>query len=612
VLIGLPLVALCSAWTAFGEIRLGAELVNSSLMIPPVFMLLALSLCNIWVARHWPGRELNRRELLTVYMLLIVSVCIGGKGMMEMLLPTIAEARHYAVQKRWVDLADALPRWWQPAPSSLKGFFYGKQALNWHGWLIPFATWGGFLVMLLATTFCLSLLVRRIWVRQERLVFPITALPLELTRTDGGLLSSRTMWMGFALVMAVESLNALHFSYPSLPYVPLKAGPELDFSAAFTTPPWNALRGWTVSFYPFAIGIAFLVTAEVSFSCWFFYLLVTKLEVVACAALGLNGAGATNALARFPYISEQGAGAYMGFALLVVWSLRRLLKDHTRAEVAAAIGVLVGSAGIIGFCVAGGCRFGVAALFWAVTMAFLITLTRARAEGGTVWALGPDTAASLEVLRITGTALPVPTLMVMAVMQFFTNDWRALVMPNQLESLRMADSARVPLRRLLIPLALATLLGIVVSFWASLAVWYRYGCSTAQVDNWALTWGGVPWSFGRYWLKNPLPPDVPGLWGVGFGAASVWMLAMLRSRLLWWPLNPIGYVLGSSSDLAQVWFCFFLGWLAKSLALRYGGRRLFDRLLPFFLGLILGDFAAAGLWSLIGMVFDTPVYKVFP
>jgi len=45
---------------------------------------------------------------------------------------------------------------------------------------------------------------------------------------------------------------------------------------------------------------------------------------------------------------------------------------------------------------------------------------------------------------------------------------------------------------------------------------------------------------------------------------------------------------------------------------RYGGRPLFSRALPFFLGLILGDYAAAAIWTLIGMTFNVPVYKVFP
>jgi hypothetical protein len=43
-----------------------------------------------------------------------------------------------------------------------------------------------------------------------------------------------------------------------------------------------------------------------------------------------------------------------------------------------------------------------------------------------------------------------------------------------------------------------------------------------------------------------------------------------------------------------------IAWLAKVFTLRYGGLKAYRGALPFFLGLILGDFLAGGLWTLIG------------
>jgi hypothetical protein len=43
-------------------------------------------------------------------------------------------------------------------------------------------------------------------------------------------------------------------------------------------------------------------------------------------------------------------------------------------------------------------------------------------------------------------------------------------------------------------------------------------------------------------------------------------------------------------------------WMAKSIILRYGGMPLYRAAVPFFLGLALGHFAAAGLaWGLLGV-----------
>jgi hypothetical protein len=48
----------------------------------------------------------------------------------------------------------------------------------------------------------------------------------------------------------------------------------------------------------------------------------------------------------------------------------------------------------------------------------------------------------------------------------------------------------------------------------------------------------------------------------------------------------------------------FLGmWIFKGLVLRYGGRALYQRMIPFFLGLTLGGLAAPVCWGFIAYVF---------
>ncbi len=49
----------------------------------------------------------------------------------------------------------------------------------------------------------------------------------------------------------------------------------------------------------------------------------------------------------------------------------------------------------------------------------------------------------------------------------------------------------------------------------------------------------------------------------------------------------------------QLWFSIFIAWLCKSLIVKYGGPALFLRARPFFLGLIIGQFASAGAWLAI-------------
>jgi hypothetical protein len=56
----------------------------------------------------------------------------------------------------------------------------------------------------------------------------------------------------------------------------------------------------------------------------------------------------------------------------------------------------------------------------------------------------------------------------------------------------------------------------------------------------------------------------------------------------------------------------FLAWLAKRTTLRYGGIRAYRAALPFFLGLILGDYVVPALWGVFGMASGYQQYMAFP
>ena len=64
--------------------------------------------------------------------------------------------------------------------------------------------------------------------------------------------------------------------------------------------------------------------------------------------------------------------------------------------------------------------------------------------------------------------------------------------------------------------------------------------------------------------------------------------------------------------MEYMWCPFFVGWALKSLVLRYGGIRLYRPALPFFLGLILGDYVVPMIWGLYGTAIHTQVYMAFP
>lgn len=57
------------------------------------------------------------------------------------------------------------------------------------------------------------------------------------------------------------------------------------------------------------------------------------------------------------------------------------------------------------------------------------------------------------------------------------------------------------------------------------------------------------------------------------------------------------------------WFSIFFSFLIKWIILRFGGLNTHRKAIPFFLGLILGEFIVGSIWSLIGITIDKPMYR---
>ena len=47
------------------------------------------------------------------------------------------------------------------------------------------------------------------------------------------------------------------------------------------------------------------------------------------------------------------------------------------------------------------------------------------------------------------------------------------------------------------------------------------------------------------------------------------------------------------------WSSMFIAWLIKLIILRYGGSKLYRKLRPLFLGMVLGQVTSHGLWMMV-------------
>jgi hypothetical protein len=646
LILGTVLIPLMCYWVEYTEIvAQGTDLAAMSLIIGAVFALFLLICLNGLLSFIAPKQKFSQAEMLFVYIMQTVSIGICGIGMMQFLVPTLGNGYYYANgANSWKDnFHRYIPLHLVPKEEVLPKFYQGNASLNMTylmGWLSPILWWSAFIFVLLGAMLCLNVILRRQWVDNEKLAFPIVYLPLELTRNDpetGPLFRNPLFWAAFLIPCVLETLCSLNYLYPGIPAIPLKPSTLVNLSDEFNTPPWSAMKGsLTLGFYPLVIGLTYFLPADVSFSAWFFYLF-SKFEDVAATATGLRADGVSPAMARIPYHGEQGAGAFLGLALIGFWSYRKYLSavfgkflrepepkdlhlDDTEEAIPyrlAFAGFWIGFGLLVAFGVYAGMVWWLPVVFLTLYFCFAVTFTRVRAEAGLPWGFGPWMMPHGVVGEVIGSrSLDAASLTSMGYFKWMDNDMRCLAMPHQLEALKMGASntltARMNPRHMFWVILWATLVACFASWWALLSIYYQYGAATGNVNGWRTGMGsdGINWLDNL--LRNPTRFEPTRLWAIIGGAAFTGFLMTLRTRFLWWPLHPVGYVIAETQTMGWLWCPTLVGWAIKVLVLRYGGIKLFRRLIPFFIGLILGDYIISCLWTLLGLYLDIPTYRAFP
>ncbi len=661
LLIGLALVPVMAFWNEYTEIVAQAtDLAAMSLPIAVVFALCVLIGLNLLLKRYLPRVAFTQAELLYIFVMQTVSIGISGIGMMQFLSTTLADYFYYATpENQWqLKFSPFLRSWLFPDPRVTRGFFTGQSSFyQWaviRGWLSPILVWSALIFLLLGVMFCINVIIRKQWIERERLTFPIVVVPLEITQEGApiGLLRNRTLWAGFAIPAAIETMASLNYLYPSVPFLPIKpSDPRLDITALFSTPPWNGAGTIQLSFYPLVIGLTYFLPLDVGFSLWFFFLF-SRFENVAATALGYHQAGASLSASRMPYLGEQSAGAFIGLALFALYTmrthlaevLREALRPPLRSEVpspksaprphesdspspllpfspsveplsyrTAVLGVLSGSFALTAFSVALGMAWWIPLVFFVIYYLFVITFTRIRAEAGLPWGYGPDMNVHQAMLSSAGVnSMSTQSLVGFSQLLWFDLDYRDTAMPHQLEALKIADTARMNPRHVAYAVLLATAVGALASWIAILTCYYQNGAATAHVNDWRTNMGKETWNRLKDWMDNPTKSDLPRMEGVAIGVAVTAALMWLRSRFAWWPFHPVGYAVAGTFTMPWLWCATLMGWLVKVLTVRYGGMKTYRRAIPFFIGLILGDYVTGSLWAIYGSVTGVTTYRAFP
>jgi len=627
--VGIICVVILSIFSPYSDLIVGTVWSGATylpLNVVIIFMLLVLF--NTLLRKLQIG--LQEHELLYVYCMMLVVGCIVSLGFVHSVIPITTAVFYRATKENmWREvLHPHIPKWFAPANmEAIKYLWEGipkNVPIPWKEWVVPFITWATLAIGMYTVMYSLCLLLQRQWITNERLTFPLVYLPLELCKEEKGkatppILRNNIFWYGFFISATPLLINGLHRYFPFVPSINL----SVNIDEFLKEPPWTGLSPAALNIIFSAIGLTYLLPTSLSFSLWFFFIFF-RIQAVIGTMIGAH----MPFMFTYPtraFISYQIAGGMIVFCIFLLWCSRKELKkifqhrtkDNNRDEATfykrAFIGLL---AGLFIICVwAYVARLSILLTLCIFIIFFIVVLiaTRLAAEGG-VYFFQASFRPSDIIIPFTGSAaLGVRNIvnLIGPMEHIFMRDQRAALMPNVMDILKISD-ARGLKRTAVIGLSiLAILLGMVTSYAVYLVFMYRAG----GINLTGYTWCHVVTRAPEHTFSLINIPQKFNLGAIGwllFGGASMATLIILRRTVLWLPLHPLGYVMGDSWPTVQIWFPIMVGWLLKTLILRLGGIKGYRKLMPGFLGLIMGEYSMIGLWVLIDMITGVKGHTVAP
>lgn len=609
-------ISVVSPWASL--LYKGSELTSNAIPLLAVTLLFALVVGVAPVLRAlWPCAAFSRGELIAVYVMMLTAAVVPTKGLMGSFLGVITGAAYYATPgNNWENLfLPNIHRWVAPTDADAIRYLYEGvprgMGIPWRAWAVPLVAWGVFLLAFYWTLFCVGVLLRGQWLENERLVFPLTKLPLAMTEgagdqngTTGGLFRSPLMWAGFAIPTLLHSWNSLHFYNEAVGRIAEKTSllllhGQVDIPIHLNLP---------------VVGLGYLMQLNVSFSVWFFYLLtVAQRWVFARLGVQIGGSDVWNSGLTPATIMHEQAGALAVLTLFVLWTSRRHLREFVaRARTGerarpeeplsprlALVGLGGGGLVCVGWLVVTGMSLYVAILLVAGALFVFVGLARIVGEAGMPSCQTPMVPQAFIMRGLGAETLGLRNMTGLGMSTVWMGETSANMMNAVIHSLKLVLSSGMKARRLLPAMAVAILVALAGSLSVTMYLAHTYG--GINLEQWYF--GGAPrwpYEYAASLVSNPERSFVPRLTYTAIGGGIMGLLLFMRQRFLWWPLHPIGFPIAATFPVHNYnWSSLFLAWLLKAVVMHYGGVKAYRRLLPLFLGLILGHFATATAWVFI-------------
>ena len=623
ILIGLACAVFLCLITPYNDYYIrGTFVAGNHFPIGSFFLYILLTLIGFIAIGRWRSQwAFTPAEMVTIWCMMIVASGIPSSGFLRYHLFMLVSPFYYATpENEWVELFHRyLPDYLVVKDPRAAKYFYEKlpsgAPVPWGEWIKPALVWSSYVLMTYFVLVCLSVILRRQWVEHERFSFPLVRLPVEMVENAdpktrlNDFLRSRAMWIGAGLAVILHIINGLHAHVPSVPGIPL----YFSLDPYLTDRPWTAVRSMILMVYPSIIGFSYLISVDVSFSFWFFYLVYKAQSVIAYAS-GFPASGWTLA-------NRQEMGGYIALVIFVLWLARRHLKEVLLVTLGfkrvddsneplpyrwALIGFIGGTFVIAGMAWMTGMSFwlafGVMICFYIMS----IVLTWMVVDGGFLFLLAIFRPSDYIMISLGSARFDAASHTILAFEKTLMFDLREFMMPHVMNSFKATDFVRLKRRQLLGALGVVMVVALVTSYYSGLMTWYHVG--GLKMGYW---YDPEPFNRLTSFLNYPRSTNWMELSFILTGVVVMSFLIFMRYTFFWWRVHPLGYAMTTSWAPYTIWFSIFLGWLSKFVILRLGGLKLYRQMRPFFLGIVLGESLIGGIWIVIGL-FTKVGYRILP
>lgn len=536
----------------------------------------------------------------------------------------------------------ALPMFWMPSADAVRGMYYHGSlgnlfvtyASEWAPVILNYIYW-----YIVAALFFLgwAVIMRRLWVDVEVLPFP---------HAQGWLIADSALQKGpsrFKKYLLIAFALGVLFYIPYMLYSAFTGFPDLygwltnpnmvswatgtfQLTSAFPAIGTSVAAPITFKTDPLFYAFMFLVPMDSLFSMWFSHLVYVVLAPQVLSYFGFytgiysGGIWDKDGMVYhgYPlYAEEISTGMGLGilvFLIIINWkyfvqTIKIAISDKPpEGEVSYRVGyglVLIGALGLLAEFIASNVEPFDAILGLLIIMLQVIVLTRLRAYTAFITFFRGESFYK----PFWGDTMP-PAPQFPAGKLFIethTSRWGTgcdtfgpyySTMMGAMDSFKVASMSGVSARDMFKLLLIGSLVSAIVVIPLTFIELHAWGfMEIPAAKEWDYFWDGDAGSYnGRLSILSP--------WGIA-GFLLVGILLFLRLRFAWWPLEPLGTMVGTSEFFT--WhigtFSPLIVWAIKYAVLRVGGRKAYDEVgVPVALGIISGEITGIIIVSIINII----------